>query len=295
MAVGWSRRRPADPAELREAGAQQDLGPEAARAVAAPEEDAVAAAPPGREVGVAIPFQSPTSSASPSVGRVGLLVVGADPFVRPFPVMIASSRRAPRSRRPSGCRSAGRRRRHASRGGTGTDQARGKPSGAGARQHLDRAGRHAAARGRPLLGVVVAAARSASTPVMDTGSTPSMPSDIAGRGAHGAPGRAARPGRAHVDTAAPGFTHLQHAQPVSFGHQLASTCTRSRATSSGCGLGSARGATRRWAPARSPARRCRSTREATRGRARLHRRDRQLDRRGQRPGLRRRVPVRARR
>jgi argininosuccinate lyase len=26
---------------------------------------------------------------------------------------------------------------------------------------------------------------------------------------------------AHVDTAAPGFTHLQHAQPVSFGHELA--------------------------------------------------------------------------
>ena len=25
----------------------------------------------------------------------------------------------------------------------------------------------------------------------------------------------------HVDTAAPGFTHLQHAQPVSFGHELA--------------------------------------------------------------------------
>jgi argininosuccinate lyase len=27
--------------------------------------------------------------------------------------------------------------------------------------------------------------------------------------------------RVHVDTAAPGFTHLQHAQPVSFGHELA--------------------------------------------------------------------------
>jgi len=27
--------------------------------------------------------------------------------------------------------------------------------------------------------------------------------------------------RAHVDTASPGFTHLQHAQPVSFGHELA--------------------------------------------------------------------------
>lgn len=27
--------------------------------------------------------------------------------------------------------------------------------------------------------------------------------------------------RAHVDTIAPGFTHLQHAQPVSFGHELA--------------------------------------------------------------------------
>ena len=25
----------------------------------------------------------------------------------------------------------------------------------------------------------------------------------------------------HIDTAAPGFTHLQHAQPVSFGHELA--------------------------------------------------------------------------
>lgn len=28
----------------------------------------------------------------------------------------------------------------------------------------------------------------------------------------------------HVDTAAPGFTHLQHAQPVSFGHELAKHC-----------------------------------------------------------------------
>ena len=27
--------------------------------------------------------------------------------------------------------------------------------------------------------------------------------------------------RSHVDTASPGFTHLQHAQPVSFGHELA--------------------------------------------------------------------------
>ena len=26
---------------------------------------------------------------------------------------------------------------------------------------------------------------------------------------------------AHVDSVAPGFTHLQHAQPVSFGHELA--------------------------------------------------------------------------
>ncbi len=28
----------------------------------------------------------------------------------------------------------------------------------------------------------------------------------------------------HVETAAPGFTHLQHAQPVSFGHELAKHC-----------------------------------------------------------------------
>jgi argininosuccinate lyase len=30
-----------------------------------------------------------------------------------------------------------------------------------------------------------------------------------------------RQAEAHVDSAAPGFTHLQHAQPVSFGHELA--------------------------------------------------------------------------
>ena len=53
----------------------------------------------------------------------------------------------------------------------------------------------------------------------------------------------ARPGRASTSTRRrPGFTHLQHAQPVSFGHELASTSTRSPATSTGCATGTRRAA-----------------------------------------------------
>ena len=71
-----------------------------------------------------------------------------------------------------------------------------------------------------------------------------------------------------------------------------STFTPSRATSTGCGTGTTGPRSRRWAPARLPGRRCRSTRRrpppSSASRAPIA----ELDRRRQRPRLRRRVPVR---
>ena len=65
----------------------------------------------------------------------------------------------------------------------------------------------------------------------------------------------------HVDTAAPGMTHLQHAQPV----LVRPPAARARAAARprrrpAARLGPARRGLARSAPARSPARRCRSTR-----------------------------------
>ena len=64
----------------------------------------------------------------------------------------------------------------------------------------------------------------------------------------------------HRDVAAPGMTHLQHAQPVLSPTTCSRTCTRSPATSTGCGTGTSGRRSARSAPARWPARRCRSTR-----------------------------------
>ena len=70
---------------------------------------------------------------------------------------------------------------------------------------------------------------------------------------------------AHVDTAAPGFTHLQHAQPVSFGHELAKHVHAfARDVDRLQGLDARGRTTRRSVPVRSPVRRCRSTRRRPR-------------------------------
>ena len=105
--------------------------------------------------------------------------------------------------------------------------------------------------------------------------------------------RAARPGRARTSTPpAPGFTHLQHAQPVSFGHELRQARARARARRRPAArLGPPRGRARRSVPARSPARRCRSTREATAAELGFTGAVANSHRRRQRPRLRRRVPV----
>ena len=96
---------------------------------------------------------------------------------------------------------------------------------------------------------------------------------------------------AHVDTAAPGFTHLQHAQPVSFGHELAKHVHAfardlerlddwdRRTAYSPLGAGALAGSS---LPPRPGGDRCR---------ARVHGGDRELHRRGERPGLRGGVPV----
>ena len=95
--------------------------------------------------------------------------------------------------------------------------------------------------------------------------------------------------RRHVDTAAPGFTHLQHAQPVSFGHELAKHVHAfardvdrlrdwdHRAALSPMGAGALAGSSLPLDP------------QAVAARARLPRRRRQLDRRRERPRLRRRA------
>ena len=65
----------------------------------------------------------------------------------------------------------------------------------------------------------------------------------------------------HVDTPAPGITHLQHAQPVSFGHQLLAHVQPLLRDLDRLRDWDARAAvSARSAPARWPARRCRWTR-----------------------------------
>ena len=69
----------------------------------------------------------------------------------------------------------------------------------------------------------------------------------------------------HLDTPAPGMTHLQHAQPVLFAHQLlAHVQAFARDVAAPARLGRAGRRVTARAPARSPARRCRSTRSRPR-------------------------------
>ena len=66
------------------------------------------------------------------------------------------------------------------------------------------------------------------------------------------------------DTPAPGMTHLQHAQPVLFAHQLLAHVQAFARDVTGCATGTGARRSARSAPARSPGRRCPSTRGSSR-------------------------------
>ena len=124
---------------------------------------------------------------------------------------------------------------------------------------------------------------------------PARPRAADRRGRHATSRRlCSRRREAHVDTYSPGFTHLQHAQPVSFGHELAKHVHAlgrdverladwdRRAARSPLGAGALAGSSLGLDP------------QAVAARPRLRRGPRQLDRRDQRPRLGGGVPVRRR-
>ncbi len=107
--------------------------------------------------------------------------------------------------------------------------------------------------------------------------------------------RAGRAGRAHVDTPAPGHDPPA-ARPAGApsGTSCSPTSSRCCGTWTGCATGTGGPRSHRSARARWPARRCRWTRCRSPTELGFARRGAELDRRGRRPRLRRRVPVRGR-
>ena len=163
------------------------------------------------------------------------------------------------------------------------------------RAHRARARPGRAARDRSAASCGPAAAATTRSPPT-SGSTCATRARSVGRAVADAAGRAARPGRARTSTPPMPGMHPPAARAA--GARSPTTCsrtsTRSRATSTGCGDWDARAALgRRSAPARWPARRCRSTRRRSpRSSASPAPMANSIDA-VVRPRLRRRVPLRA--
>ena len=209
----------------------------------------------------------------------------------------ARARRHARARRPAHRGGAGRDRRRArprSRRSstTGTFAVRADRRG---HPHRDRAPGHRDRRRRRAPSCTpVAAATTRSRSTCGCGSGARRAASIA---AHPRPAGGARaPGRGGDDDAyLPGYTHLQRAQPVLLAHHLlAHFWALARDVDRWQRRASTRPTSRRSAPARSPARACRSTPTHVANELGFAAPVRELARRGLRPRLRRRGAVRRR-